>query len=402
MAVSQLTSKSGLLYPELMKSIAGLATQILIPCLSVTTLGSRLSLDVLADVWPVVLFGLTNSIVAFMVGGLTAIPAKPPLHFRRAYLVSCTFNNVVAVPLVMLQTLCDRPQLSDEEDCFERASSFVFVHLFGFSLTFWTIGVAYLTGEAGTSYTWKQRAYRLLNPPFLAIVFGFFIALTPGVQDFLFGPDAALQFLSSAFATLGSAVVPIMTLLMAASLGHNLRRQGFFDWAARTWHRIKCCGKGKADTSKHQSETLDVFETDIDDIVLTTVGEDTEEPDFVDQVAVEQSSKEITEQELEPISQRTLAWLVISRTMVIPAINWTLVAFVADKLFQEGPDRDLAHLTLLIQSVTPTANLVIVVLQGAGLQRSAESVAQGVVVQYAVAILTLTVFTAFSVSFIYE
>jgi len=100
-------------------------------------------------------------------------------------------QNVVAIPLVMVEIICSQPQLEGIEECFETGASFIFVYLVGWSVLFWTGGVyaiRYFTHDDDGSPPAKHddqtmrseclRAGRsILNPPFIGILVGLLVGL---------------------------------------------------------------------------------------------------------------------------------------------------------------------------------------------------------------------------------
>ena len=134
-----------------------------------------------------------NLLIASSLGLLFAVLARVPPQHRKEFMVACTFSNVAAIPLVMIevgpsqgpenedcvwgkgarptlahpytlnlgqspthsrvcsttvcvilvdnfQVLCGQKQLEDEEECFARGATFIFLYIFAFSAFFWTIG----------------------------------------------------------------------------------------------------------------------------------------------------------------------------------------------------------------------------------------------------------------------
>ena len=58
----------------------------------------------------------------------------------------------------------------------------------------------------------------------IALLFGFVIAVSPGLKTALFSPKGSLLWLSSAATTLGTPMVGMMALIVGATLGLSLRR----------------------------------------------------------------------------------------------------------------------------------------------------------------------------------
>lgn len=127
-------------------------------------------------------------------------------------------GSTIAVPLVLMQTLCSQEQFSEEQNCFERSAAFAFVHFFGWAIVLWTLGYSLIIPHEGA--TGKQRLMHLFNPPLLASFVGLAWGLLGG-SDVLFSSTGKppLKFLGEALLTVGRSAVTILTMLMASGEG---------------------------------------------------------------------------------------------------------------------------------------------------------------------------------------
>eukprot|EP00052_Salpingoeca_macrocollata_P017672 m.144329 g.144329 ORF g.144329 m.144329 type:complete len:554 (-) comp20462_c0_seq1:147-1808(-) len=235
----------GLIKRPLIRSLSLLATTLFIPCLSGSTLGANLSPSLIRDSYPLLLWSVFNVVLGFSMSYLLAKVMRVSSEFVADFRAACTFQNIVALPLIMSEVLCSQSQLEAEENCTSRASTFVFLYMFGWSITFWSFGVYVVRGEAanygpdGQKLSTLQRlqsmARNMFNPPLLGTLTGIAIATIPGVQDVFFGNDPPLAFVSSAAVTLGRPVVTLTTLISAASLGKTIPVHAFLERLQRRW-----------------------------------------------------------------------------------------------------------------------------------------------------------------------
>ena len=123
-----------------------------------------------------------------------------------------TLHSTVAVPLVLLQTLCTQEELSEEPNCFERGTAFAFAHLLGWEVILWTLGYSMIMPHQNL----KQMAKQLVNPPLIAIALGLTCGLTGASKVFFGEGKPPLKFIGEATTTIGKSAVTILTLLMAA------------------------------------------------------------------------------------------------------------------------------------------------------------------------------------------
>lgn len=91
---------------------------------------------------------------------------------------------------------------------------------------------------------------------------------------------------------------------------------------------------------------------------------------------------------------------VMSRMIVLPACQFTIAIYAVLPQFS-GANANLARVVLLLQCFTPTANLVVVVMQREGKSVGAEGIARSVLYQYLVGILTMTIYTAATLSVVF-
>jgi predicted permease len=78
--------------------------------------------------------------------------------------------------------------------------------------------------DAVGGWRWQFKVIVLENPPVVATIIGIAVAMLPPVQMLLFGKSAPLQFVTNAFAVVGKATPCVTNIVMAASLGLQLKK----------------------------------------------------------------------------------------------------------------------------------------------------------------------------------
>jgi predicted permease len=234
---------AGLLSPETSRRVSTLVALVAMPSLSLVALGSKLSLPDMAELWPLVVWGLGFVAVGAAVGVAVALLARVPRAQRELFVVACAFPNVGTLPMVLLQTMCFSETLSGEPDCFTRATAYIFLPTLTSSLLFWTVGDSVLAdagfvgaaraarGPGGCGTRLARMARRILNPNMICTLGGLLIAITPGVRPLLFGADAPLGFLGALLQLLGQPTNSLSQMLLGASVGRSV--------AGLPWGRVR-------------------------------------------------------------------------------------------------------------------------------------------------------------------
>ncbi|EGD80797.1 hypothetical protein PTSG_01386 [Salpingoeca rosetta] len=232
---------SGIVPDRALAPLSSLVTNVFLPCLIFSSLGATLRQDVLKDSWPSAVFAPVNMGIAALVSWLVAIPFVPR-KFRTEFVLASSVPNVGPMPLVMMEVLCDQEQLASETDCFDRSVTFIFVHVFGWSLAFWTIGLALvksMKGDHGQQQHEPKRslgcavARGLASPAILATILGAVVGLIQPLRRAFFSDHAPLRFIASAASNYGTSVVGLAIYVMAATLGKSLTSLNPRAWIAR-------------------------------------------------------------------------------------------------------------------------------------------------------------------------
>ena len=98
------------------KAISVLLSNLFYPAIIFTAFGSGLSWERLTSGggWIAVIGGIVIPTSSFLLALPLMLAARCPAHFRLWFLVSLTFGNTVALPLVLAESLCANNAFGDE------------------------------------------------------------------------------------------------------------------------------------------------------------------------------------------------------------------------------------------------------------------------------------------------
>eukprot|EP00056_Hartaetosiga_gracilis_P020294 m.18597 g.18597 ORF g.18597 m.18597 type:complete len:478 (-) comp8334_c0_seq1:1666-3099(-) len=417
---------SGILPQSSIRNVAKLCTNILIPCLGFVSLGSTLTIDIIKEAWPMVIWTPVHMIACGIVATILYKVACLPQKYFTEFCVGCVFTNVVSMPLVMLEVLCAQEEVDEGANCFERAASFVFLPVMSWIFIFWTIGLSTIRYiRTGTMPRAKKVALSLLNPAVIANILALIVVLIPPLQRILFDSDGALSFVISSMRIFGNSSVGMMSLLMAITLGKSIGGPH----AILNYIR-NCCRQGddnksnddsceSCSTEKGNDNSTSQSNMDLEmDIVINSDGDNNNDDDNDNiedssdiSVLDSSSSPRGMESDLEHATEAyeaTESWpilvvvvFVLTSMVIMPLVRLGILFGVGDYIFS-GPNKSIILLVLGIQSLSPTANIVIALCQQLRARQMAERVSRAIIVQYLFGIATLLIFTALVVGLVYN
>ena len=255
---------------SLMKTLARLSNKVLLPCLIIFALGTGLTLEnvgrmaIIVPYCFILLF--LSYFLAWTVGSF--IHEDDP-HLLRGVAVAVGSPNSIAFPLILMDSLCSlnedlSSQYDNVEMCFAEATSMLFVYGIGWFLVFWGYGYPMLetlldkeTGEEYGPGVLKERLHspamtsskkedeeekeddselswtdRMMKRSYLFRIFyrvvssvniqftmiGIIIGISAPLRDALFFDFTALTPVGSTIQTIGSPVLALDCLIMAATL----------------------------------------------------------------------------------------------------------------------------------------------------------------------------------------
>ena len=146
--VGALVAWAGVIKEADMRAFSAVMNAVLIPVLSVVSLGRGLSPAVFAsDGWILALLG-SLSMIAYAALAFALRPlAKPEPQFRRVYVLMMAIGNVVAIPLSVTQALCELGTFEaelPEDECLIRSRALVFTYVSFNSFFIWVVAYGYV------------------------------------------------------------------------------------------------------------------------------------------------------------------------------------------------------------------------------------------------------------------
>jgi len=193
------------------RSLLKLGIDLLLPCLIFTVVAENAALRQAGNLFlsPGVGFGtmVLGLSVAMLVTRLgSRATGLSGAAGRRTFALAVGIHNYGFLPLPLVRQL-----FSDE------TLGVLFVHNVGASLALWTLGVAIASG------TLDRRAWRkMINPPSVAVV----VAVACNLLDVTPLLDRHADFLLTAVKWLGEAAVPMLLILVGATMADQLRSGG--------------------------------------------------------------------------------------------------------------------------------------------------------------------------------
>jgi predicted permease len=343
-----------LLTPDALKVISRVANDVFLPCLSAAVLGARINVANLKGDWVLLPAGVAATALGYAVADLTAAILRPTPALKPALRVAIAHPNAFALPLLILQYLCERPSVKEEFDndeaaCTAEAAASLCLYLTAWHFVFWSYAYGTLEDAAKTAREERSRAETaklwckrlFLQPNMIGMYAGVVIGATP-LRRLLFRGDTPLRPIGLALETLGAPVVAVTVMIMAAALanGHARRR--------RTKREFSSVVENNASPSE---DTRDVA---------------------------------------------TAIWFILARLVIVPVIAYPIFSVI------NLPGGRMTTLIILLELAMPGAQTVLVTLNAVGSGHVAEEIAPWYFLQYATAIITLTAFTVWALHIVYR
>lgn len=82
----------GIVTRQVMRSLAGVATAIFVPCLSISSLGSQLSVEVVREVWPLLVWSFVNVVLSGVLSWVVIMLTRIPHRYRVEFMLGSTFS----------------------------------------------------------------------------------------------------------------------------------------------------------------------------------------------------------------------------------------------------------------------------------------------------------------------
>ncbi|GBG25397.1 Protein PIN-LIKES 3 [Hondaea fermentalgiana] len=193
--------RQGLLDERASGTLSWLAKWVYAPALLFVRLGGSVNRDLFAEVWVLTVMGVVILSLNLLMGILLLPIAKPAPQFRKWFVYSMTFPNIMSLPLVFTTAVCAsgtirKPLSMDQSggeylsptECTERGELYLFIYI-------------------------------------LAII----VALIPPLQSFLFSDNSVATPFISVLRIFAPGLVSVITLALATLIGTKLVKTRYAD-----------------------------------------------------------------------------------------------------------------------------------------------------------------------------
>ena len=185
-------------------SLMRVAMNVLLPCLAFSKISGNEAIRQPENVWVPPLVGFSSIAVGMLVGWIARQFATGEIGPKaRTYAITIGVFNFGFVPIPLSEALFG-----------PNAVAVLFVFNVGTLLAMWSLGVMLLHGELSSAWS------KVLNPPFLSVVFALIINAT-GL--YLYIPEVVIKSINM----LGMCAIPMSILLMGAMMKDYLAQCEF-------------------------------------------------------------------------------------------------------------------------------------------------------------------------------
>lgn len=145
---------TGLVSEADVRPLGTITNLLLVPCLSISSLGRGLSVEVFVtqNGWVLVVIGFVSSLCYAAIGFALRLIAKPEPAFARLFVIMLAIPNIVAIPIALTQSLClfgafDVEFEGDRAKCVERALAYIFLYVSLDSINTFIIAFSYMAAD---------------------------------------------------------------------------------------------------------------------------------------------------------------------------------------------------------------------------------------------------------------
>lgn len=129
-----------------------------VPAILFDSFGAGLSVEAIKTLWVVAVIGLLTAPLSALVSYPGMVLSRPPVWFREWFMFGATFQNTVALPLVLIQTICSQVRAPNRDEsgavqfdsngtvlyltqpeCQTKGELYIFMYVFLHSLLFWVV-----------------------------------------------------------------------------------------------------------------------------------------------------------------------------------------------------------------------------------------------------------------------
>jgi len=128
------------LHPKLLTDLSKLWLYAFGPCFCCHVIGTAVTWQLLSDgIFSVFIWAFVHIAIAGIIGEAVLRLCPVDESFRAGFLLSCCFPNAVALPIVILETICKSERFEQDKKAFSRASAYVFTYTLAWGLVFWPL-----------------------------------------------------------------------------------------------------------------------------------------------------------------------------------------------------------------------------------------------------------------------
>lgn len=242
-----------LLDPEAQQNVGRLSLHICWPCVAFISIGAAVHIDDLKKVWPIPIWFFVQALVSLFLGAVSVRILRLDQSFSRAFILSCCFGNGAAVPMLMMNVLCEeeflRSEFLDYDECVNQSYSAIMLFVAAWSFTMFGVAVPIVQGVVNAKpntpvttevplpldpdQTLRSRSFtetplgKLMmvglcgvaqSTPIIGTLAGLCVGLCLPLSDALFRHTGPLRVVAGALETLAEPLVSCMTLVCAAAL----------------------------------------------------------------------------------------------------------------------------------------------------------------------------------------
>ncbi|KAL7465529.1 hypothetical protein ACHAXS_005846 [Conticribra weissflogii] len=251
----------------------------------------------------------------------------------------------------------------------------------------------------------------LTSPGFLAMVLGFITGCIPPLRDALFEPGSSLRFLGSALESLGQAGTSVGTLVVAASLVHQVNDDGLDE--------VEHLESKHDNVAIHDTESQNICHSNVDvgesrvampseicsptqsapratsynhEVRRSSMSRRSSVSQFGSMVKRRSSIALAAIRKRKP-TIRMHAWFIFSRLIVAPAVICLIIVGMDCGGILSGIS-PLAKMVIIVNAGLPGAQLIVITLKSKGLSGSASIVAQVYLPSYLLSVVTIAAWTS--------
>ena len=406
-----------ILPPACLSLMANLSTNLLLPCLIVSSLGAVISTDSLQRLSIMLLFSLLDNSISYLIMNIIGryIMGSNDKELFPIMTVAVSSPNCIALPLLVCSTLCEQNSInfdyqSNSDTCFNDAKAMIFVYAISWHMLYWSLGMSRLShlqtinDDASFNYnpivifnnftwsaTFKFAQIVFLTPTILATLLGISIGLIEPLKIGLFlNSSSFLSPLGGALKALGDPVVTLNCLINAGSLASVKIKLNYHDLGQITNLFRKKISIAK-DIEENNTATYEV---------VNVIHDIKPQAQMTEQVKDKTQDKSIEQQAVTNPSFRTvLCFLACRLILPVTAIIPILSAFRELEIIPK--EQKLMFLVICIISSSPSAQMVVVCLNQLGFAEAAGKMSYLYLFQYSFSIITITAVATIAMNIFY-